>query len=276
MPEQPVTDAQTRALADLLDESWRTRRPVAPLSESHGLRSPRDAYLVQTAWNDIQLGRGERVVGRKIGLTSRAMQEQLGVNEPDFGTLWASRYFPATGGRAAVPSGIFLQPRVEGEIAFLIGRRLKGPDVTVQDVLAATEAVAPAIEVVDSRIRDWRITLADTIADNASFGAFTVGAWSRAMLQRDLRLVGMVLTRNGVETVEGVGAAALGHPARCVAWLANKLAEFGVELQPGDIVLSGALARALPVRGGDVVVLEMDGQPPLVVRFEPGASEKAA
>lgn len=266
MPEQPLIDA----LARLLDEAWTLRRPIPPPSETHGLRSAHDAYLVQLAWDGIQRGRGERVVGRKIGLTSRAMQQQMGVSEPDYGTLWGSRHFVATGSRASIPAGIFLQPRVEGEIAFLIGRRLQGPGITVQEVLAATEAVAPAIEVVDSRIQDWRITLPDTVADNASFGAFIVGPWSRSMLERDLRLVGMVLSRNGAETVEGIGAAALGHPARCVAWLANKLAEFDIALEPGDIVLSGALARSLPVRGGDGVVLEMDGRAPLAVRFELG------
>src|SRR5690606_31238602 len=118
-----------------------------------------DAYAVQSAWTQLRLSKGERIVGRKIGLTSRAMQEQLGVREPDYGTLWASRYFPAVGGRATFPANVFLQPRVEGEIAFLIGRRLAGPGVTLQEVLASTEAVAVAIEVVDSRIADWRITL---------------------------------------------------------------------------------------------------------------------
>lgn len=269
MPEQPLSGDRARALAEALEQAWRTRQAIPPLSETEGLRSVREAYAVQAAWHRIRAAQGERVVGRKIGLTSRAMQQQLGIGEPDFGALWASRHFPAVGGRTSMPGAAFLQPRVEGEIAFLVGRRLQGPGVGVQDVLAATEAVAPAIEVVDSRIRDWRITLADTVADNASFGAFTVGPWSRAMVHRDLRLVGMVLTRNGTESVEGVGAAALGHPARCVAWLANKLAEFGEALEVGDVVLSGALVRALPVGPGDSAVLEMDGWPPLAVRFEP-------
>lgn len=266
MSEQPLT---TR-LARLLEEAWEGRRPVQPLSESHGLSRVEDAYAVQAAWTELRLARGERVVGRKIGLTSRAMQEQLGVREPDYGTLWASRYFPATGGRVTFPADLFLQPRVEGEIAFLIGRRLQGPGVTLQEVLASTEAVAAAIEVVDSRIADWRITLADTVADNASFGAFTVGPWSRAWLYRDLRLTGMLVSHNGVEVVQGIGAAALGHPARAVAWLANKLAEFGVSLEPGDIVLSGALGRAVPVAAGDTISVEFDGQPVLVARFERG------
>ncbi|MFO7274165.1 MAG: 2-keto-4-pentenoate hydratase [Bacillota bacterium] len=263
MPEQPVTE-----LARLLDEAWERRQPVPPLSETHGLRTAEEAYAVQSAWTELRRARGERVVGRKIGLTSRAMQEQLGVGEPDYGSLWASRYFPAAGGRVTFPASLFLQPRVEGEIAFLIGRRLQGPGVTLQEVLAATEAVAPAIEVVDSRIADWRITLADTVADNASFGAFTLGPWSRQWLHRDLRLTGMLVSHNGVEAVQGVGAAALGHPARAVAWLANKLAEFGIGLEPGDIVLSGALGRAVPVAPGDTVSVEFDGQPALAARFE--------
>lgn len=265
MSEQSLT-AQ---LALMLDRAWEGRQPVPPLSESHGLTRAEDAYAVQSAWTQLRLSKGERIVGRKIGLTSRAMQEQLGVREPDYGTLWASRYFPAVGGRATFPANVFLQPRVEGEIAFLIGRRLAGPGVTLQEVLASTEAVAVAIEVVDSRIADWRITLADTVADNASFGAFTLGPWDRQWLQRDLRLTGMLISHNGVEAVQGIGAAALGHPARAVAWLANKLAEFGVSLEPGDIVLSGALGRALPVVAGDAISVEFDGQPPLVVRFEP-------
>lgn len=166
-----------------------------------------------------------------------------------------------------MPRDLLIQPRLEGEIAFLIGRRLQGPGVTLQQVLAATEAVALSVEIVDSRIEAWRIKLADTIADDASFGAFTVGPWSRSLLHEDLRTVGMVIHKNGEHVTEGIGAAALGHPARCVAWLANKLAEFGVALEPGDIVLSGSLARAVPAEQGDIFVVELHGQPPLTVRF---------
>lgn len=263
-----MLEQSVASLALVLEEAWETRRPIAPLSESFNLRTTEEAYAVQAAWTSLRVSRGERVLGRKIGLTSRAMQEQMGVHEPDYGTLWGSRYFPAGGRRTSFPSDIFLQPRCEGEIAFLIGRRLEGPGVTPQDVLAAAEAVAPAVEVVDSRIADWRIKLVDTIADNASFGAFTLGSWSRRWLYRDLRLVGMIIHHNGREVVHGQGAAALGHPARAVAWLANKLAEFGIFLDEGDIVLSGALGRAVPVQRGDVIVVEFDGQAPLTVRFE--------
>uniref|UniRef100_A0A7C5RU64 2-hydroxypenta-2,4-dienoate hydratase n=1 Tax=Thermomicrobium roseum TaxID=500 RepID=A0A7C5RU64_THERO len=266
MAEQVVT-VDVQAVAQQLEAALVNKQTIPPLTETLGPLTPEQAYAIQTRWTELRVAAGERVIGRKIGLTSRAMQEQLGVREPDYGSLWASRYFPAAGGRVEVPRDLLIQPRLEGEIAFLIGRRLQGPGVTLQQVLAATEAVALSVEIVDSRIEAWRIKLADTIADDASFGAFTVGPWSRSLLHEDLRTVGMVIHKNGEHVTEGIGAAALGHPARCVAWLANKLAEFGVALEPGDIVLSGSLARAVPAEQGDIFVVELHGQPPLTVRF---------
>jgi 2-keto-4-pentenoate hydratase len=172
---------EPEVLAKRLDDAWENRRPLAPLSESEGLDAVEEAYAVQTAWTELRLrDKGEKIVGRKIGLTNFAIQEQLGVNEPDYGSLWASRQFPVSNGRAELPAEVFIAPRLEGEIAFLIGRSLAGPDVTLQEVLAATEALAVAVEVVDSRIEDWRIKLADTIADNASHGGFVVGPWTLA------------------------------------------------------------------------------------------------
>ncbi len=265
MPEP--TRIAAEMLAQRLDEAWERRQPVAPLSESEGLESVEEAYAVQTAWSDLRRSRGERTVGRKIGLTSRAIQEQLGVSEPDYGSLWGSRHFPTQSGRVELPAEAFIAPRLEGEVAFLLGRPIAGPDVTPEDVLAATDALAVAVEIVDSRIEDWRIKLADTIADNASYGGFTTGPWSSALREADLRTLGMLLQKNG-ETVEtGVGAAALGHPARAVAWLANKLASFDVSLESGDIVLSGALSKAVSARQGDTFVLEMHGQPTLTATF---------
>nr|PZN40059.1 MAG: 2-hydroxypenta-2,4-dienoate hydratase [Bacillota bacterium] len=269
MPEQPL-GLPNQAAADLarrLDEAWERRRPIPPLTDRGEVADAGQAYGVQKAWTELRLRRGEGILGRKIGLTSPAMQQQFGVAEPDFGTLWASRHFPAPGGRADVPAGLFLQPRIEGEIAFLLGRPLRGPGVTLQEVLAATEALAPALEIVDSRIEGWRIRLPDTIADNASYGGFVLGPWCRSLREQDLRLVGMLLHHSGRPAVEGIGAAALGHPARAVAWLANKLGEYGTGLEPGEIVLSGSLGRALPVARGDLFVLEMAGQAPLAVRF---------
>src|SRR5215212_5422366 len=161
------------ALARRLDEAWENREPIAPLSESEGLEDVDRAYEIQTRWSEMRVDRGERVVGRKIGLTSFAMQEQLGVGEPDYGSLWDSRYFPAQGGRTEIPAEPLLQPFLEGELAFLIGRPLAGPGVNLQEALAATDALAVAVEVVDSRVEDWNIKLPDTIADNASYAAFT-------------------------------------------------------------------------------------------------------
>jgi 2-keto-4-pentenoate hydratase len=195
------------------------------------------------------------------------MQEQLGVREPDYGSLWDSRYFPAQGGRVEIPYEPLLQPFLEGELAFLVGRPLAGPGVTLQEALAATDALAVAVEVVDSRIEDWNIKLPDTIADNASYGGFTMGPWSRSLREADLRTVGMLINQSGSRVAEGLGAASLGHPALAVAWLANKLSSFGTGLHPGDIVLSGSLGSAVPAHQGDVFVLEAHGQPPLTVSF---------
>src|ERR671933_1670063 len=267
MSEQAGAAVDTEALARRLDEAWENREPIAPLSESEGLEDVDRAYEIQTLWSEMRIGRGERIIGRKIGLTSFAMQEQLGVSEPDYGSLWDSRYFPAQGGRAEMPAEYFLQPFLEGELAFLIGRPLAGPGVTLQEALAATDALAVAVEVVDSRIEDWNIKLPDTIADNASYGGFTVGPWSRRLREADLRTLGMLINKSGERVAEGMGSASLGHPAKAVAWLANKLASFGTNLEPGDMVLSGSLGSAVPAQRGDVFVLEAHGQPPLTVSF---------
>jgi 2-keto-4-pentenoate hydratase len=259
--------ADATSLAARLRSAWEAREPVEPLSATDGLTDVADAYAVQAAWTDRRLAAGERILGRKIGLTSRAVQAQMGVDEPDYGTLWASRYFAAPTGRTELPADTFLQPRVEGEIAFLLGDPPPGPVVTIQQVLAATEAVASSIEIVDSRIADWRITLPDTVADNASYGGFVLGPWSASLVGTDLRTLGMTITRNGEHVAEGVGAAALGHPARAVAWLLTKLASLGVEVQPGDVVLSGALGPTVPAHAGDVFTLEMRERPALTIAF---------
>jgi 2-keto-4-pentenoate hydratase len=255
-------------LAQRLEDAWTGRTTMVPLSEAEGLDSAESAYAIQSRWTDLRVALGDRIIGRKIGLTSRAMQEQIKVDEPDYGTLWASRFFAPAGGRASMPAEVFIQPRAEGEFAFLIGRPLTGPHVTPQEVLSATEAIAVSIEVIDSRINDWRIRLVDTVADNASYGAFTLGPWNRALRRADLRTLGLLIQHNGVPVVEGVGAAVLGHPARAVAWLANKLNYLGVGLRPGDIVLSGSVGRSIPVRRGDVFMVETYDQPPLSVVFE--------
>jgi 2-keto-4-pentenoate hydratase len=185
------------ALAERLDSAWRTGVPIAPLSDSDGLSDVATAYAIQSRWTGMRLARGERIAGRKIGLTSKAIQQQLGVSEPDYGTLWQSSYYAAAGGRVEIPARDFMQPRLEGEVAFLIGKPLKGPHISAADVLAATEACALGVEIVASRIADWKIKLVDTIADNASYGGYTLGPWDKKLREADLAALAMTITHNG-------------------------------------------------------------------------------
>jgi len=255
-------------LAQRLDEAARTHIPILPLSESEGLTSVETAYAIQTRWTEMRTVRGEKVLGRKIGLTSKAIQQQLGVDQPDYGNLWDTTFYPAKDGKVEIPASDFVQPRIEGEVAFLIGKPLRKPNIKMQDVLAATEACALGVEIVASRITDWRIKLVDTIADNASYGGFTLGPWDRSLVQSDLGALAMTIYHNSVLSAEGKGAAALGHPAISTAWLANKLLEFGVSLEPGDIVISGGITKMLPVKAGDEFVFTLTSQPSLTISFK--------
>jgi 2-keto-4-pentenoate hydratase len=259
--------ALTQSIAERLDNAQRTRTPIAPITESDGITDVKTAYAIQTHWTKMLLARGEKIAGRKIGLTSKAIQAQLGVSEPDYGTLWQSSFYQAHNGSVTIPAADFLQPRIEGEIAFLIGKKLNGPNITAEQVLEATEACALGVEIVASRIADWKIKLVDTIADNASYGGFTLGPWDKKMREADLSALAMQITHNGALAAEGVGAAALGNPALSTAWLANKLLEFGVALEPGDVVISGGITKMLPVKAGDKFVFSLTGQPDLAVNF---------
>ena len=167
-----------------------------------------------------------------------------------------------------IPADDFLQPRIEGEVGFLIGKPLRELNITPEQVLAATEACTMGIEIVASRIVDWRIKLVDTIADNASYGGFTLGPWDRQMRKTDLGALAMTIEHNGAFAADGLGSAALGHPAISTAWLANKLLEFGVSLEPGDIVISGGITKMLPVKPGDEFIFSLTGQPSVTVTFE--------
>jgi 2-keto-4-pentenoate hydratase len=255
------------AIAERLDTAWRTHTPIPPISETDQVTDLDTAYAIQTAWTRLRLARGEKIVGHKIGLTSKAIRQQLNVSEPDYGTLWQSSYYEAHEGKATIPASDFLQPRIEGEVAFLIGKPLREPNVTAEQVMDATEACALGIEIVASRIADWKIKLADTIADNASYGGFTLGPWDKAMCEADLGALVMNISMNGAHAAEGVGAAALGHPALSTAWLANKLIGLGVSLEPGDVVISGGITKMLPFKAGDEFVFSLTGQPELIVSF---------
>lgn len=247
------------ALARRLYDADRTATPIAPL----GALSIADAYAIQLAGRAL---RDRPLVGRKVGLTSAAMQEMLGVGQPDFGYLTDAMVSESG---AALGAGRFIAPRVEGEIAFRLARPLGGPDVTVAEVLDATEAVAPALEVIDSRIADWKIAIADTIADNASSGHVVLGAW-QPLDGLDLAAVELEMTV-GDERVTGRGDAVLGHPAEAIAWLARALDEYGGErIGAGEIVIPGAMARALPIAAGDVVRAEMAGLGVVTMTLEEG------
>jgi len=254
-------------IASRLDQAWQTHTPIPPITESDGITDVSVAYAIQTQWTNMRLQRGEMIVGRKIGLTSKAIQTQLGVNEPDYGNLWQSSFYEAKYGRVNVPAGEFLQPRIEGEIAFLFGKSLREPNITPEQILDAAEACALGVEIVASRIADWKIKLVDTIADNASYGGFTVGPWDKEMKKADLSTLAMTIHHNGELAAEGLGSAALGHPATSTAWLANKLLEFGVSLEPGDVVISGGITKMLPVKAGDEFRFSLTGQPDLTVTF---------
>jgi 2-keto-4-pentenoate hydratase len=239
---------RTVEVAAALEEAVRTGVPIPPPTISFPGLDLAAAYEVQQINIRRALSRGDHRVGHKIGLTSRAMQEQLGVDSPDFGVLLASMEV-ADGSTATVP---LLQPRVEAEIAFLLGADLDNPQVTLADVLAATTSVMPALEIIDSRVADWKIGLTDTVADNASSGAFVLG--KPVPLPTDLREVEMTLCRGGEEVGRGAGRAVLGHPAECVRWLARVLLGRGEPIRAGSVVLSGALHASVPVTPGDTFV----------------------
>ncbi|GAX90366.1 2-keto-4-pentenoate hydratase [Effusibacillus lacus] len=238
-----------RRWADHLAQAEVSRSGVAPLTELDPHISMEEAYQVQLVTIGRKVESGHRIVGKKIGLTSLAMQKLLGVDQPDYGHLLDSMVVENGG---SIPFDRVLQPKVEGEIAFVLKRDLAGPRVTQLDVLLATDYVLPALEIVDSRIKDWKIKLSDTIADNASSGLFVLGGKPLAVESLDLAQTGMVLCKNGEIMNTGVGAAALGNPAACVAWLANKLSEFGIALKAGEVILSGALSAAVNAEPGDI------------------------
>lgn len=254
-----------QSIAERLDSAWRTKKTIAPISQSEGITDIETAYAIQSQWTNLRQRRGEKIAGRKIGLTSKAVQQQLGVGEPDYGTLWHSSFYGAKDGQVTISRSDFMQPRIEGEVAFLIGEPLRGPSITPARILAATEACALGIEIVDSRIADWKITLIDTIADNASYGGFILGPWDRQLRDADLSALEMKISHNGTPAGEGLGSAVLGNPANSAAWLANKLLQFGVSLEPGDVVISGAFMKMLPFQAGDEFVFSLTSQPNLKV-----------
>jgi len=245
-----ITEQHRREVASSLVQATRDRAPIPPITETWPGFDVDDAYAVQTLVIDERLDTGATRVGWKVGLTSAAMQKQLGVDQPDFGPLLNDMQTPS-GGQIATAG--LIAPRVEGEIAFRLGRDLAGPGVTVDDVTDAVTLALPALEIIDSRIADWRIALADTIADHASSAMFVVGDDGAPPEAVDLRAVELTLFVDGEAVDRGVGSAVLGDPLEAIAWLANTLGGYGQTLPAGDVILAGALHASIPVKAGTQV-----------------------
>lgn len=237
-------------LARRLSEAYISRTPIAPLTTSEPTLTIADAYRIQQHQVEQWTAGGRVVRGHKVGLTSAAMQRQLGVDQPDYGHLFADM-FHLDG--APIVADTFISPRVEPEIAFVLRSSLKGPGVTVADAIAAVDYVVASLEIIDSRIADWKITLADTIADNASSGGVVLGSQPRRLDELDLRLLGVVVNRNGRVVDTGAGAAVLGSPINALVWLANTVGPLGVELKAGDVILPGAMTAAVSADPGDTI-----------------------
>jgi 2-keto-4-pentenoate hydratase len=243
-----MEEGRIRTLADILLSAELSRNPIPPLTESDPGILVDEAYRIQLRIMEMKKSSGQIVVGKKIGLTSVAMQSMLGVKEPDYGHILNGMVVMEG---EKIPMAELIAPRIEGEIAFVLKEELKGPGVTLTEVMRCSEGVIPALEIIDSRIRDWKIKLPDTVADNASSARIVLGGVLTSLHAIDLRTVGMVMEKNGEVLATAAGAAVLGHPAQAVAWLANKLAAYGIMLHRGEVILSGALTAAAPVAAGD-------------------------
>ena len=249
LDEAAIADAARR-----LDEADRTRTPIRQLSLQYPEMTIADAYAVQHAWVAAKLAAGRTLRGRKIGLTSRAMQQAVSITEPDYGALFDDMFFDDG---SVVPHDRFIRPRVEVELAFVLGRPLEGPGVTLFDVLGATDYVTPALEILDARVQmsdpetGHLRTIVDTISDNAADAGLVLGGRPVRPLDVDLRWVCALLYRNGQIEESGVAAAVLNHPGNGVAWLANRLAPYGVGLEAGQVVLSGSFTRPVHAEDGD-------------------------
>ena len=260
----PLTDAPGKARA--LYEARQRRQQIEPFTDADPDLGMADGYAVQQELLGMLLADGDHVVGYKVGLTSKPMQQMIGVDQPDYGPVLGSTVYSDGD---PVPVSAFIQPKIEAEIAFVLRSSLAGPGVSVLDARRAIAGMTAAVEIVDSRFADWRIKLADTVADLASNGAVAVS--SRLVPLNgpeilDPRLIGMVLTRQGELVDTGAGAPALADPVRVVAWLANTLGEMGTKLEAGNLVMTGALHAAVPMRAGDVFRADFDRLGPVTVR----------
>lgn len=251
-----LTKTQIETIAKDLHTAERERRVLPVLTNTYQDIDVESAYLIQLQLVALRKADGEQIVGKKIGLTSKAMQTMLNVDQPDYGHIFDSMVLDSG---ACMAMKELIQPKVEPEIAFVLDKELRGPGVTAVQVLASTRFVLPAIEIIDSRLEGWKIKLCDTIADNASSARIVLGGPPKQVTQVDLRLVGMVMEKNGEVVQTGAGAAALDNPANAVAWLANAVGRFGVSLGAGEVIMPGAVSAAVDVMSGDTIRVSFDG-----------------
>ena len=259
-----LTEQQRQDAADAILKAEQTRQVCPQPSRTWPDMTLADAYDVQRRWADARIAAGAKIIGRKIGLTSRAMQQASKITEPDYGVILDDALFHDG---ARIKAGTFIKPRLEVELAFIMGEDLSGAGCQVHDVLRATEFVQPALEIIDYRTEVPR-QIVDTIADNAAFGAIVLGGRTIRPFDVDIRWVGATLSQNGVIEESGVSAAVMGHPAAGLAWLVNKLAPLGDGLKKGDIVLGGSFTRPIDISSGDVVFADYGPLGSLGVRFE--------
>jgi 2-keto-4-pentenoate hydratase len=244
--------------------AYRDGKPVQPLTDSFPGLGLDEAYAIQLAQVHRWQSDGAVVKGHKIGLSSLAMQRQFGVDEPDFGHLTDAMFHPES---HPIDPGGFLQPRIEPEIAVVLDRPLRGPGITLAEAMAAVDFLVPALEIVDSRISDWRITLPDTVADNASSGGVVLGSAVASLSDVDIRLIGTLLQVGGEVVQSGASGAVLGSPLNSVVWLANTLGRRGVTLEAGHVVLTGSITAAVSVGPGDAVTASFAGMGTVTARF---------
>ncbi len=259
LPESTIT-----ALAAELAEADRTHAVIPRITARHPEATVEDSYAIQGVWRDAQVAAGRRLVGRKIGLTSKAMQQATGITEPDYGVMFDDTVYPSG---SEIPVDHFSNVRIEVELAFVLKAPLSGPDCTLEDALAAIDYAVPALEVLNSHIELEGRTIVDTIGDNAAYGAMVLGTVHKRPDEVDLRWVPGVLSRNGEIEETGVAAGVLGHPATGVAWLANKFHQHGARLEAGEIILAGSFTRPMWVARGDEVLCDYGPMGTIECRF---------
>lgn len=255
-----------KALGDELHAALRGRQALRPLTERYPDITLEDAYRISLQFLERRQALGERVIGKKIGVTSKPVQDMLNVHQPDFGFLTNAMQV-ADASAVSVSEHRLIAPRAEGEIAFILAQDLNGPGISAEDVLAATQSVVPCFEIVDSRIANWQIRIQDTVADNASCGVFALGTQYTDPRELDLATVELTMQLNGQPAGRGLGSAVQGHPCTAVAWLANTLGKLGIPFRQGEIILSGALAPLVPVSAGDHIQMHITGLGSASLRF---------